>query len=130
MSNCPIVPVICARRRYRYIFEHSRIPYLALFVIQSHSQSGRVLLLTLISTWLPKWYKRAEGAREEGSLQVSYATLVFLSLAPIIALSNDASDCPPLFSGSARLTGRFIGKVIIGIKLYLLFFFFSKHVLA
>ena len=33
MSNCPIVPVICARRRYRYIFEHPRILYLALFVI-------------------------------------------------------------------------------------------------
>ena len=33
MSNCPIVLVICARRRYRYIFEHSRMLYLALFVI-------------------------------------------------------------------------------------------------
>ena len=33
MSNCPIVLVICVRRRYRYIFEHSRIFYLALSVI-------------------------------------------------------------------------------------------------
>ena len=41
--------------------------------------------------------KVVQGACEEGSLQMPYSTLVFLSLAPITALSNDALDCPPLF---------------------------------
>ena len=67
--------------------------------------------------------KVVQGACEEGSLQLPYSTLVFLSLKTDHSFVNDALDCPPLF---LDLPGHLVlhrRGYILGIKLYLLFLF-------
>ena len=78
MSNCPIVPVICARRCYRYIFEHPRILYLALFVIIIFPVSFPIWACASVNLNINMAANAVQEAREEE--RISCLQDLYLSL--------------------------------------------------